>query len=86
MYFEKSEFVRALAEARIDGVKPTEEEIMVAEVEVLGANDAGPKKRETTSQDKTAMTLLSLAALHLVEELPLLGLVESVEWAALLIC
>ena len=54
MYFEKSEFVRALAEARIDGVKPTEEEIMVAEVEVLGANDAGPKKRETTSQDKTA--------------------------------
>jgi hypothetical protein len=54
-FFEKSEFVRALADARVDGVKPPteeeEEEVTVAEVEVLSANDPrGPQKRESDAK------------------------------------
>ena len=54
-FVEKSEFVRALAEARVGGVKSKEssqeeETVLVAEnVEVLGANDIGPQKRSTQS-------------------------------------
>eukprot|EP00590_Aulacoseira_subarctica_P011869 CAMPEP_0172429908 /NCGR_PEP_ID=MMETSP1064-20121228/52362_1 /TAXON_ID=202472 /ORGANISM="Aulacoseira subarctica , Strain CCAP 1002/5" /LENGTH=267 /DNA_ID=CAMNT_0013175617 /DNA_START=308 /DNA_END=1108 /DNA_ORIENTATION=- len=54
-FVEKSEFVRALAEARVGGVKAKgssqeEESVLVADnVEVLGVNDVGPQKRSTQS-------------------------------------
>jgi hypothetical protein len=57
-FFEKSEFVRALAEARVQGVKKRvddEEVVVVANnVEVLGANDAGPKTRSSRQKESSS--------------------------------
>jgi len=58
-FFEKSEFVRALAEARVEGVKKRvddEDDVVVIanNVEVLGANDAGPQKRSSRQQQDSS--------------------------------
>jgi hypothetical protein len=57
-FFEKSEFVRALAEARVEGVKKRvgdDDVVVVANnVEVLGANDAGPQKRSSRQQQDSS--------------------------------
>ena len=47
-FFEKSEFVKALAEARVDGVenKPEESYAEYTNVEVLTDDDAGPRKKQ----------------------------------------
>lgn len=50
-FFEKSEFAKALAEARVDGVK---EEENAVEVEVLPKGDPGPKKRSDPTQQQSA--------------------------------
>ena len=55
-FFEKSEFVQALAEARVDGVekKSKENYAEYSNVEVLTADDAGPrpKQREQSQQQQ----------------------------------
>lgn len=57
-FFEKSEFVRALAEARVEGVKKRvddEDVVVVADnVEVLGANDAGPQTRSSRQKESSS--------------------------------
>jgi hypothetical protein len=48
-FFEKSEFVKALAEARVDGVaakKKEEEEVVYADAELLTDNASGPRARQ----------------------------------------
>eukprot|EP00568_Trieres_chinensis_P006167 CAMPEP_0183306970 /NCGR_PEP_ID=MMETSP0160_2-20130417/15326_1 /TAXON_ID=2839 ORGANISM="Odontella Sinensis, Strain Grunow 1884" /NCGR_SAMPLE_ID=MMETSP0160_2 /ASSEMBLY_ACC=CAM_ASM_000250 /LENGTH=252 /DNA_ID=CAMNT_0025470457 /DNA_START=183 /DNA_END=937 /DNA_ORIENTATION=- len=64
-FFEKSEFVRALAEARVDGVKKASSgggggatdaegyaEYKAADVEVLTTDDAGPRKKGAGQQQQ----------------------------------
>ena len=59
-YFEKSEFVRAVAEARVDGVtkqskkkkrrvveEEEEEEVVAAKVEVITSDSVGPKTKKS---------------------------------------
>lgn len=58
-FFEKSEFLKALAEARVDGVKKVdtsndEEYAEYAEVEVLPANDPGPRKKSDNKEQASA--------------------------------
>jgi hypothetical protein len=51
-FFEKSDFVQALAEARVDGMKKNDEEEGYAEytdVEVLTDDSSGPRQRTTSS-------------------------------------
>ncbi|KAG7366031.1 SAP domain containing protein [Nitzschia inconspicua] len=51
-FFEKSDFVRALADARVDGIKKKEEEEGYAEytnVEVLTDDSSGPRQRSNDS-------------------------------------
>merc|ERR1712157_88937 len=52
-FFEKSEFAKALAEARVDGVAKKEEEVEV-DVEVLPKSDPGPKKRSSEQSQQQA--------------------------------
>lgn len=51
-FFEKSEFVQALAEARVDGKQKTENyaEYSAAQVEVLTDDSSGPRKRGQEAQ------------------------------------
>lgn len=55
-FFEKSEFVRALAEARVDGVGKggTDEEgyAEYTNVEVLGADHPGPRKKQSPEEQQ----------------------------------
>merc|ERR1712194_743987 len=49
-FFEKNEFAKALAEARVDGINvdvSEQEEEKAVEVEVLPKGDSGPKKRSS---------------------------------------
>mmetsp|Transcript_46940 Transcript_46940/g.69469 ORF Transcript_46940/g.69469 Transcript_46940/m.69469 type:complete len:405 (-) Transcript_46940:383-1597(-) len=51
-FFEKSEFAKALAEARVDGVKKqqSDDEAVAVDVEVLPAGDPGPRKKQGQQQ------------------------------------
>uniref|UniRef100_A0A7R9ZMH0 SAP domain-containing protein n=1 Tax=Craspedostauros australis TaxID=1486917 RepID=A0A7R9ZMH0_9STRA len=52
-FFEKSEFVKALAEARVDGVqKKDEEETVYADVEVLTDDSSGPRAKSSDQQQQ----------------------------------
>jgi hypothetical protein len=51
-FFEKSEFVKALAEARVDGVEKKNQEgyAEYADVEVLTDDSSGPRKKQDSQQ------------------------------------
>ena len=52
-FFEKSEFAKALAEARVDGVKQTENYAEYKNVEVL-TDDSGPRQKRSQETKQTA--------------------------------
>merc|ERR1711862_695852 len=52
-FFEKSEFAKAMGEARVDGVAKKEEEVEL-DVEVLPKSDPGPKKRSSEQSQQQA--------------------------------
>lgn len=52
-FFEKSEFAKALAEARVDGVKSKEGYAEYAEVEVLTDDASGPRKKQSEQSSKS---------------------------------